>query len=457
MQGSFEKKVQEKMEELQLSPSAPVWEKIELQVRPEKKRRRILFWLLFPTALLAGGMWWLLSEKTTRRPTAIEQAVPGGTKTGAKKQVVETSEAAQQKTNTQEVQTVLPQRTGTARLPLMMTSSGHQQRTKRVLLASNIHDTSQRQSIDAGNEKTTPESKPLPIADKTPAIRSEGAHADNKPVTSAALPSPLKADTPVQQKAAEEKAERLQAGADSGKRKAAVVQKKVTGKILLTAGWSWQTATTTSGNLYSSPSQSANSPGTPGPLYQPQHTSAGVSFSLGYAMEKALSGRLTLTAGIQYAYYSTRQKVGNYKTQDTTLRFQDKEFIVAGYFSNTAAAYASQATYTNHFHVAELPVSLQYQLVKRLPLFVTAGASYGRLLSSNALTVDQSSGLLYLNKENNRKHSFNLFAATQFAVVNKKSWKLTTGPVFQYNAVPLQKTGSRSHLLFAGLKTGINF
>lgn len=174
-------------------------------------------------------------------------------------------------------------------------------------------------------------------------------------------------------------------------------------------------------------------------------------------MEKALSDRLTITAGIQYAYYSTRQKVGNYKTQDTTLRFQDKDFSVSGYFSNTAGSYASQTTYINHFHVAELPVSLQYQLVKHLPLFLTAGASYGRLLSSNALTYDQASGLLYRNKENNRKHSVNLFAATQFAVVNKKSWKLTAGPMIQYNAVPLQKTGGRSHLLFTGLKAGINF
>src|SRR6476661_11240555 len=63
MQGSFEKNVQEKMEELQLTPSAPVWEKIELQVSPEKKRRRIVFWLLFPAALLAGGIGWLFLQK----------------------------------------------------------------------------------------------------------------------------------------------------------------------------------------------------------------------------------------------------------------------------------------------------------------------------------------------------------------------------------------------------------
>ena len=59
MQGEFEKKVQQKMEELTLNPSPPVWEKIELQIRPEKKRRRVLFWIPFGIVLLAGG-WWLL-------------------------------------------------------------------------------------------------------------------------------------------------------------------------------------------------------------------------------------------------------------------------------------------------------------------------------------------------------------------------------------------------------------
>lgn len=452
MQGSFEKKVQEKMEELQLTPSVPVWEKIALQVRPEKKRRRILFWLLLPAALLAGGMWWLLSEKTVEGPTAVEQTIPAIPKTSVDKQAAETSKHTQQKMITRQGQTVFPQRTGTATLPLLMTSSGHQQHTERVHLPNEINAYSQRQPVEARNEKTTSASKQLPLAENT-SVSGERANTDNETVPSAAVT----ADTLVQLKAAKEKAAHPLAGAGSAKKKAAVVQKKIAGKILIAAGWSWQTAATKAGNLYSSPNQSTNSPGTPGSLYQPQNTSAGVSLSLGYAVEKALTGRLTLTAGIQYAYYSTRQKVGNYKTQDTTLRFQDKDFNVSGYFSNTVSGYATQANYTNHFHVAELPVSLQYQLVKQLPLFLTAGVSYGRLLNTNALTYDQAAGLLYRNKENNRRNFVNLFAATQFAVVNKKSWKLTVGPVIQYNAVPLQKTGSRSHLLFAGLKTGMNF
>ena len=51
----FEKQVQQKMEELQLKPSAEVWAEVEKRIRKEKKRRRVIFWWLFPL-VLAGGL-----------------------------------------------------------------------------------------------------------------------------------------------------------------------------------------------------------------------------------------------------------------------------------------------------------------------------------------------------------------------------------------------------------------
>src|SRR5687768_445633 len=57
---SFEKQVQQKMDELSLTPSAPVWQKVEEQIRKKKERRRVLFWML-PLLLAGGGAYWLLS------------------------------------------------------------------------------------------------------------------------------------------------------------------------------------------------------------------------------------------------------------------------------------------------------------------------------------------------------------------------------------------------------------
>ena len=50
----FEKKVQQKMDELQLRPSPGVWTEVEKQIRQDKRRRRvIIYWWLLPI-LLAG-------------------------------------------------------------------------------------------------------------------------------------------------------------------------------------------------------------------------------------------------------------------------------------------------------------------------------------------------------------------------------------------------------------------
>jgi Outer membrane protein beta-barrel domain len=52
----FEKEVQQKMEQLEFSPSAAVWENVARAVRVEKKRRVPFFWLFFlPALLLVGG------------------------------------------------------------------------------------------------------------------------------------------------------------------------------------------------------------------------------------------------------------------------------------------------------------------------------------------------------------------------------------------------------------------
>src|SRR5688500_9181393 len=43
----FEKKIQEKMAELRLPPSAPVWDKVEQQLNKKEKRRRGVLWIPF--------------------------------------------------------------------------------------------------------------------------------------------------------------------------------------------------------------------------------------------------------------------------------------------------------------------------------------------------------------------------------------------------------------------------
>src|SRR5690349_17265857 len=59
---NFEKQVRSKMDELSFVPSAPVWDKVEEQIRKKKEKRRIIFWLL-PVFVIGGLGLWLMNEK----------------------------------------------------------------------------------------------------------------------------------------------------------------------------------------------------------------------------------------------------------------------------------------------------------------------------------------------------------------------------------------------------------
>src|ERR1700712_5432813 len=76
MPNKFERQVQQKMEELNFSPSPPVWHHIESQIRNKKKQRSAFIWfaLLF---LLMGGSLWLRNAshgKLTAIKTGTKQA-----------------------------------------------------------------------------------------------------------------------------------------------------------------------------------------------------------------------------------------------------------------------------------------------------------------------------------------------------------------------------------------------
>jgi hypothetical protein len=127
---------------------------------------------------------------------------------------------------------------------------------------------------------------------------------------------------------------------------------------------------------------------------------------------------------------------------------------VGGYYRN-----GQQQDYAIRHQVLELPVSISYQPLRSLPLLLTAGASYGRLLKSNALTFNRNGNFYFENKENLSRHQVGLFSAVQYQIIRKSSFALSAGPAVQYQLTSFQKEAGtgKPKLLFAGLKTSINF
>src|SRR5688500_16306924 len=70
MENNFEKEVRQKMEELSLTPSSPVWEGVQAAIRRRRDRRRVVLWLL-PLLLLGGGISYLVFEKNNPVPVSV--------------------------------------------------------------------------------------------------------------------------------------------------------------------------------------------------------------------------------------------------------------------------------------------------------------------------------------------------------------------------------------------------
>lgn len=457
MQGSFEKKVKEKLDELRLQPTVPVWENIESRIQPEKRRRRLVFWLFFLLVLLTAAGWWLVVPSNSSKPSIVGQA-----KTIEEKK---TANESQKSSVTEEVTTKANGSTSQKKSIDEKTID----KKKNLFLAdvsSRINDAERHSLVKILSKERKTEFSTNPS--QTSVRKNVIARKENRNKTEAntlkqdqistTSQTTTGVDSVAQSKTVEPNNTAPPIAVDSAKKKIAASKKKWSNKILFSVGWSGVVYAGSSDKYYSSPSGVTN--GGYGNMLdrEPSEVTKGASFSVGYAKEKVFSSRLSLSGGLQYVYYSTHQKVGVYKPLDTAVRFQNDALSIPGYFSSSSSsASVSLTNYTSHYHTIELPVGLQWRLSKRVPLLLSTTVSYGRLLSSNALTFDDASGVYYANKQNNRKSFVNTAVGLQYTVLNKTGWKLSAGPAVQYDLLSLQKIGASQHLLFAGLKTAVEF
>lgn len=94
MQNDFEKQVQKKMEELDLIPSAPVWGKIESQIRQKKEQRRFVLWFILVILLVGGGAIWLSTQSTNSTSSAQTEEINKSNENGNSNTVISNPETS---------------------------------------------------------------------------------------------------------------------------------------------------------------------------------------------------------------------------------------------------------------------------------------------------------------------------------------------------------------------------
>jgi hypothetical protein len=484
MSNEFEKQVRQKMEELKLVPSEPVWQKVEMQIRKKKDRRRLLLWIPFLVLLLSGGLWIGIdhysnqvaynknnskTEKNSNKTVDLNSPTTPPTTTAPKDLNKKSSESIRTTKNNSTLQSrKIKLVTEPKDVSVGLSNAANVQNNVSKKIGEATEKSKKKNAVKPEETEVnnpavdeavvTPSSIEKILKEAVPNLAiqlrtdtANGIFLKKKIEPSISIAGFIKKDSASVK--------------DSIQKQNTVAVKKADLKKYAGSKWKYNlfVASGLSGlsrlNFFNGQKSMgalyANSPGsTTGPgiiYYGPSSVKKGLSFSVGGATQKQLSKRLVFSAGLQYNYYSNSIRVGNVTRRDTVFR---GAYSVTQFYSNNRATYSYFDTlgpYHNHYHFISLPLTVDWQVFKKLPLNFHTGFSVQQVIQTNALIFDYSSQAYYhSNKAFNKTLLFTEYGLNYSIAFNKTY--LTLGPQLQYGLTSLEKNNSTYHLFSYGLR-----
>jgi hypothetical protein len=510
---NFEKQVQNKLEELSLSPSAPVWKKVEEQIRKKRDRRRIFFWLL-PFALLGGGVYFYsINHKHAERTSATNVAEENILEKNNNQNPAVTTD---NNTNTSKDQLTdqkqsapsladkpVSQKVITTKGTISKNTISYSGTTKLTIHRKGDMSIVDRNAIISPGEETKP-AKTTGVKPKVNSINTDEKVQNNapmqiqgnekiidnseKPVDNAsANNNNIGTDSLVNNNVVIDTVNKTPSPSET-KDTLAVASANETDTIQKTqaktkTGKSWKfsaslaggssgIATSAFGNLsqggaasfdalrfYNATTSTQNTSGN-GPLAvtrYPSDVSNAFSFAAGTGLNKELSERLQFSTGLFYHFYSTSITVGKKVYQADTITRENKSIRVENFYQSSGSAETNSRK--NNYHFIEVPVGLDWQVVKNTPLQLQTGFSIGRLIKTNALHYDGQQGIYYEDEKLFKRTQFSFYTGIFYRILKINRASLYIGPKAQFQLSNLlkKKDFGEQHLYFTGVETYISF
>jgi hypothetical protein len=449
----FEKSVQQRLEELSFTPSQSVWDKVNADIRPRKKRR-IALWLL-PVALVIGASgWWLLQQDgggasndigkvpgVMQEATTSTQASIQASKQNATPQNPASQNIAGQ-TQITAVATPKPQQqiidynaTGISNKIFKAAKNKNQSKVygnqQAVVVFPNADNES---NVGSALQATEPETTVKSLEDV--AINNIAAQRSVGTVPLLQLDN-IRGALPV--KGAPQAVSLLQAATQKAGASRSAWQLGVTAQ--------YGFANIKSGSLiggaasadFSSanpwPAQNGNGAAFRGP--NPQ-TEKGAYWAAGITLQRALARGLAVSTGLQYEHYSQRQAVGEAVSRSTLPSNTNAEALQG----NTFYRDQSRGSYFNNtVQQISVPLLIQVQPIRQVPLEVIAGVYTGYITAAKRLQYDTATRLYYAARPEVNRLQVAGVAALQYRVAEKGGWQLLAGPQVQYHFSRLNKSG----------------
>ena len=451
-QNNFERQVKETMDGFSVQPSAPVWQKIEREIRQKKERRRVVLWLL--PLLLAGGLWLALSQRgeqqqeiaarSTQSPAPTDQNGPADP---AKEPLTETEVLLHETEAEVPTSTTAPIsrsndlfRSGLSILkqnkPANSTERTPGTARKRDAMINEPLNRSVTVEIPM-NEETTSSRKATTevMTEKTEEadIKTGQTATDTPPATSDNKENKVDQNEAMDSAAVAPKTETIEPVSRPRKWKLIL---QATGGYAQTINSFFPLAAAAESNIV------PNSLGFL-PRESPRPSTPGAAFSIGSVLSTTVSTKLSFNTGVQYTYTSTKQPYG----QMAYGRYNG--------FSPSSDSSAALLTtgisnqYTNQYHFLEIPAGISYSLFSTLPVDLHAGLSLTALASSNAVQYDEEHDIYYKQNDKLQRLGLNVFAGFSYSLAKER---LKVGPHIQYGLIPVHTRGDKSFMLMGGLR-----
>ena len=414
MQNDFEKQVQQKMGELNLVPSEPVWTNIEKEIR-KKDKRRFFIWLPLILLLAGGGLYWNYSIKKPVHSASEQQQIskfnlPSNHITSTLKEDKAVINKEKKEANSSVPFHINPDKT-------------------------NVHEDAFKNEHPSHNNLLVRNKSRL--VNKASIVYTPVNDIDPYKISSSQLESNIRDRFVIDHLLNEPQFNLIFEASEhkivntTEKRIVQTQKRKWVIGLEASIGFTNQTAGQESGNK----SYVASSPGTypsSNPMIQSPYTQS-LSYSLGVTMSRKLSKSIEFQTGLLYQYLSFNVMVGQHVKQDTVFNsFSLDQYYRNSSFSGTQPA--TQSNYKNQLHLISLPVVLGYQPFRKAPVTISGGVILQQLIYSNMLIYDGNSGNYYNSNKSLSKFIISSTAGINYSFPFLKH-RFSIGPYLNYGLI----------------------
>lgn len=198
---------------------------------------------------------------------------------------------------------------------------------------------------------------------------------------------------------------------------------------------------------------------TAAPPNKPASLKMGLAWSAGGFAQKKISSRVSLSAGIQYSFFSQKTQVGKYFRNAISVSNANYDQVVYGYWQGRNSSFSQQSLlnsassnyspgwptmqdWTNKYHFIEVPVKIHWRMTRedQLPLILDGGLSIAQLLSTNALHYDGSNDVYYKDFSYFNKTQVGITTGLNIELFGESNHPVWIGPTIKYQLSNLLKS-----------------